>query len=191
MAPKKELSLLPDEANSGSTSARVIRWISTVGRYVIVFTELIVILALLSRFWLDRQNADLSETIRQQEAILNSTREFETQYNLLQNRLKYIKTHLNTSPDYVGQVNSLTTSTPSKVVYESLTLQQTEDKRTTADLSLIAYEEEDLVNFITNLILNPDIQSVDIRSIEKKEKETRYSVNLQLLFKNITSNDRT
>jgi hypothetical protein len=43
MPAKKEISLLPDEENADSLSARIVRWITTVGRYVIVFTELIVI----------------------------------------------------------------------------------------------------------------------------------------------------
>jgi len=53
MPAKKEISLLPDEENLDSFSARAFRWLTTVGRYVIVFTELIVICAFLSRFWLD------------------------------------------------------------------------------------------------------------------------------------------
>jgi methyl coenzyme M reductase subunit C-like uncharacterized protein (methanogenesis marker protein 7) len=77
MPAKKEISLLPDEENLNTLSARVLRYLTTIGRVIIILTELAVISAFLSRFWLDRKNADLSETIRQQKAILESTQEFE------------------------------------------------------------------------------------------------------------------
>jgi len=76
MANKKELSLLPDSSNPNSFSARFIKWVTTIGRWVMTLTELIVISAFISRFWLDRKNSDLSDLIRQKQAILESTQEF-------------------------------------------------------------------------------------------------------------------
>ena len=88
MPSKKEISLLPAEENLNTFSARFLKWVTSVGRVVIVFVELIVIGAFLSRFWLDRKNSDLSETLRQQKAILASTQEFEKDYLELMD-LKY------------------------------------------------------------------------------------------------------
>ncbi|MBU4397602.1 hypothetical protein KKC08_05560 [Patescibacteria group bacterium] len=80
---KREISLLPKDQDNNSSTAKLIRWITTVGRVVIIFTELIVIAAFVSRFWLDRKNSDLSESIRQQKAILESTALFEVDYSTL------------------------------------------------------------------------------------------------------------
>ena len=52
-----------------------------------------------------------------------------------------------------------------------------------ADVDLISYKEESIVDFITNLTVNEDIQTVDVKSIEKKPKENQYSVKLFLVFK--------
>jgi len=87
MPPKKEISLLPSEENLNSPLAKITKWATSTGRVVIIFVELIVILAFLSRFSLDRRNADLSETLRQQKAILASTKDFENDYLSLQKRL--------------------------------------------------------------------------------------------------------
>ncbi|MBU1129800.1 hypothetical protein KKE45_00570, partial [Patescibacteria group bacterium] len=88
---KKEISFLPKHQDNHSFIAKLVRWVTTVGRSVIIFTELIVIAAFVSRFWLDRKNSDLSESIRQQKAILESTAPFEKDFLILQNRLKAIK----------------------------------------------------------------------------------------------------
>jgi len=184
MPVKREISLLPEENNPRSLPNRIVTWLTTVGRFVIVFVELIVVLAFLSRFFLDRKNADLSETIRQQKAILMSTKEFEDEYNQLQQRLKYIKDFYENEPQYLTKITSLVQSTPPDIVYDKFNITREKDSlQVVASLNAIAYEETSIVDFITNLILNPDIASVNIKSIEKKTKDSRYSIGLDLLFR--------
>jgi Tfp pilus assembly protein PilN len=182
MPAKKEISLLPDEENIDSLSARALRWLTTIGRYVIVFTELIVICAFLSRFWLDRINSDLSEVVRQQQAILNSTSNFETEYSELQQRLNVIKSFYQNQPEYQTKIQSLTDSTPLDITYTKLTLTQDPTSTTTANISFSAFQENSIVDFITNLIVNPQIASVNIQTIEKKTRENFYRVDLSLVF---------
>jgi hypothetical protein len=156
--------------------------LTTVGRYVIVFTELIVICAFLSRFWLDRTNSDLSEIVRQQQAILASTGSFETEYSQLQLRLNIIKSFYQNQPEYQSKLQTLTESTPLDITYTNLALSQDSANQTTANISFSAYQESSIVNFITNLIVNPQISSVNISTIEKKTKENIYHVSLSLVF---------
>ncbi len=182
MPAPKEISLLPDEENLSSTPARVLRWSTTVGRYVIVFTELIVISAFISRFWLDRKNADLSEVIRQQKAILESTQQFENDFTLLKNRLENIKTFYASQPEYDKNILSLIKSTPPEIVYENIVITRNDQGQVLAQTSLSSLSEEAIINFISNLILNPDIQKVNVKNIEKKEKSITYSINLSLTF---------
>lgn len=181
MPPKKEISLLPDSENSNTFSARAIRWVTTVARYVIIFTELIVISAFISRFWLDRKNSDLSEVIRQQKAILESTKDFEVEYSLLQQRLKFIK-ESNTGISYSDKLITLANSTPNEIIFDKVTLGHY-DKGLTANMSVFSYTEDSIVTFATNLILNPQISSVNISKIEKKQKENRYLIEINLVFK--------
>lgn len=182
MPAKKEISLLPDEENVNSFSSRALLWLTTVGRYVIVFTELIVIGAFLSRFWLDRLNSDLSEVVRQQQAILDSTSSFTTEYSQLQQRLNIIKGFYQNQPEYQSKIQTLTDSTPLDITFTKLTLTQDLTNNTTANISFSAYQESSIVNFITNLIVNPQIASVNIQTIEKKSRENTYHVNLSLVF---------
>lgn len=192
MPYKKEISLLPDKDNPNSLSGRLLAWISNVGRYVIVFTELIIIGIFFSRFSLDRTNSDLSEAIRQKRAMLNSTRQFEKDYGILQEKIKTIKNFNEEDNDYGNKIIYLADRTPSDIIYENLSLNKVNGVLT-ASLSLIAYSEKSLVDFITNLSIkneNNPINSIDIKNIEKKAKENKYNITLQLAFKNPNHDSR-
>ena len=189
MAIKKELSLLPDSENPNSFSARAIKWLSTVGRWIIVLTELIVVTAFISRFWLDRKNSDLSEIIRQQQAIIESTQTFEKEFNSFQQRLKFIKNFYAISPSYDDKMSILVKSTPPDLVYKNLALKPdiNDSHKVSANANLIAFKEDSIVSFITNLMVNDQIESVTINQIEKKSQENNYSVTLSVVFKNSVS----
>ncbi|MFA7301403.1 MAG: PilN domain-containing protein [Candidatus Shapirobacteria bacterium] len=178
MSGKKEISLLPNELDNNSIAARAIRYLTTIGRYIIVFTELIVISAFISRFWLDRQNSDLSEVLRQQKAILESTADFEKEYVSLQSRLKYIDTQYKNQPNYIQNIQSLVSSIPLDVFFQNFTI-----SRNKAQVSMYSYQEDSLVNLIVNLSLNPNIKTVNIQKIEKKSKDSKFFVDISLEFK--------
>ena len=183
MSAKKEMSFLPDENDVNSLSARAIRWITTVGRFVIVFSELIVICAFISRFWLDRINSDLSEAVRQQKAILETTVEFEKEYSSLQQRLKVITDFYKNQPEYKGKILSLVQSTPPEITYNQLSLNNDPiTSELSAKISLYSYQESSIVDFISNLRVNPKISQVDVQKIERKPKEAKYLVDLSLVF---------
>jgi hypothetical protein len=185
MPGKKEISLLPNEVNQNTPLARLLHWLTTVGRFIIVFTELIVISAFISRFWLDRKNSDLSEIIRQQKAILASTSNFEKEYSSLQSRLKYIDTFYQNRPDYQTQIKKISGSLPPDIYFENFTIGQDEKnpKILTAYINLYTYREDLIVEFITNLTANPSITNLNVQKIEKKAKDSRYYIDVSLSLK--------
>ena len=191
MAVKKEVSLLPNSENPNSFSSRLIKWSTTTGRVVIIFTELIVVCAFISRFWLDRKNSDLSEILRQKTSILQSTKTFEAEFKQLQQKLSSIKVFYANQPKYDQQIASLIKSTPEEIYYKDISLSQDEKtSQTIVTSNLIAYREDIIVNFITNLMVNPDIKQVDIKRIEKKPKENQYDVLVSLVFNSPTTNGK-
>ncbi len=77
-----DINLLPAAQWHHSWLAYFLRWIISYGRYVLIFTELIVILAFLSRFKLDQDLADLNDKIKTDKVILQSAVAFEKQLRL-------------------------------------------------------------------------------------------------------------
>lgn len=180
-ATKKQVSLLPTQSNPQSAVNVAINWLTSIGRVVIIFVELIVVAAFLSRFWLDRTNADLSETLRQQNAILDSTKEFRVEFNVLKDRLEAIES-LSQHKNITQALDSLVKSTPPSIFYQSLNLDTISDKLDTS-LDVVAYDNLTMVDFITNLILNPNIDNVTVTKIEKEPKTSFFVVSLSINFK--------
>jgi hypothetical protein len=184
MTVKKEISLLPESENPNSFNARLVKWMTGSGRAIIICTELIVVIAFISRFWLDRKNADISEVIRQEQAILETTKDFENEFSDLQQKLKLIKSFYANQPDYTRCISTLVNSTPQDLIYNNVNIKKDEKlNKIIASVTLTAYREESIVDFITNLTLNSDISTVNLNKIEKKPRENKYSINIDLVFK--------
>ncbi|MBI3385346.1 hypothetical protein HY030_04095, partial [Candidatus Gottesmanbacteria bacterium] len=98
--PKININLMPTEDLERTPAGRFLKWALTVGRYIVIFTELIVLIAFLSRFWLDRTLSDLHESIKQKQAIVKSAKDLEDQARSVQNRLHEVSTIL------AGNVNA-------------------------------------------------------------------------------------
>jgi len=173
---KDEISLLPHKGLEG-TLGSLVNWLLSVGRYIIIFTELIVIGAFLSRFWLDRKNSDLSEEIRQEKAILESTAGFEEEFRLFQTRLLAVAKALQASDDPL---------LPLKVVAETLPPDISlircgftgEGKNEISILALV-FSEESLAEFVSNILVREEVSTVKIGTIERKEGTA--GMRLQLL----------
>ena len=173
---KNGISLLPQKGLEG-TSGRLVDWLLSVGRYIIIFTELIVIGAFLSRFWLDRKNSDLSEEIRQEKAILESTAEFEKEFRLFQARLSAAVKDLQASEDLL---------LPLKIIEETLPKDTflirygfSGGKKNEIGVLVLVFSEESLAEFVSNILSRKEVSTVKIGTIERKEGAT--GIRLQLL----------
>lgn len=183
MPAKKNINLLPDKDNQNSFSAKALIWLTTVGRGVIIVTELIVVAAFLSRFYLDRKNADLSEILRQQKAILDSTREFEKDFLQTQSTLKTIVDLKSKPVDYGSYLDVVRNSLYPEIIVTQMSI-KIDKGLASLSLSASSISEYSLVNFISTLSDNPLVDTVAVQGISKKTKTVNYDVNLLVNFKN-------
>ena len=66
---------------------RFIDWALTIGRLLVILTEIVALSAFIYRFSLDRQLIDLHSKITQEQAIANYLNNNEKKYRNLQDRL--------------------------------------------------------------------------------------------------------
>lgn len=78
------VNLLGQEDFTHSPMGKIVTWATTYGRYIMVGTELIVLLAFISRFSLDRKLTDLKETIAQKQSIIQTNLSFENEIRSIQ-----------------------------------------------------------------------------------------------------------
>ena len=86
------INLLVKNGFDKTTVGKLLRWALTYGRYIIISTEIVVLMAFIYRFTLDRKITDLNDEITQKTAILEANQQFEQQFRYLQNRVGQIGT---------------------------------------------------------------------------------------------------
>jgi len=84
---KKNISinLIKDQKND--IVERVINWSLSIGRVLVIATELVALVAFLWRFGLDQQLIDLHTQIKQKQVIVAAFKKQEDEYRNLQDRL--------------------------------------------------------------------------------------------------------
>ena len=77
---------------------RFLKWSLTAGRYIIILTELVVIMAFMSRFKLDHDLSDLNDAILGKQALLEASSNTEKVLRLTQARLNLADQKLKVNP---------------------------------------------------------------------------------------------
>lgn len=85
--PTPEINLLSGDELESGPQGKFIKWALTWGKRIVVLTELVVISAFLSRFWLDTTVANLNEEIDHRKAVVTGTAGFETTFRVVQARV--------------------------------------------------------------------------------------------------------
>ncbi|EKD87411.1 MAG: hypothetical protein ACD_36C00092G0004 [uncultured bacterium] len=116
------INLLGEGDLEHSPWGRILTWATTYGRYIMITTEIIVLLAFISRFSLDRKLTDLNEEIAQKQAIIEANSDFESEFRNLQERMVMIKTLLNSQGVLRDVLEELQRLLPPGVYFETLAL---------------------------------------------------------------------
>ena len=122
MSPVKEpaINLIGEEEMEHTPVGRIVTWAVTYGRYIMIGTEIIVLMAFISRFSLDRKLTDLNEEVSQKQAIIDANRDFETEFRTLQNTLTTLQTLLTAPPIPSSALNTIQELLPIDVHLETL-----------------------------------------------------------------------
>lgn len=155
--PAKQVNLLPKDTFEESSLGKFLKWAINFGRWVVVLTNLVVISAFLSRFYFDTKLADLQEEIKQKQAIIEATEEFENTFRKTQNRLSLVKTLYNLRFEGEKKVSFVTQILPPDVSLTTLSLNEDEINFSGTALSI-----EGIAGFLRNLISSPQIKGVRV-----------------------------
>lgn len=85
------LNLMPADELENRPGGKFLRWALGWGKKIVILTEFVVILAFLSRFWLDTTVADQVEKINLKRGIVQASLDLETKFRLATKRLDQAK----------------------------------------------------------------------------------------------------
>lgn len=158
------LNLYPEDPFYDTLPGKVLRWAVSVGRHIVIFTELVVIGSFFSRFVLDRQLTDLNTSIVQKQAIAESYGTLEDDFRGVQQKTKDIAFILSTQGRW-QVLDTLSTVTPPDVKYSQVSLSS--DRLT---LQGKANSNQSLSLLVRALQAQPDFGAISIGEIQSGDK---------------------
>ena len=139
------INLMPQDPFYETALGRMLLWASNIGRYLVVFTELIVIISFATRFKLDRDLTDLNSGITQKSNLISSYGSLENDVRTIQKKTEFLAQQkaLLTPLDILDTVSTLI---PPNVV---LSVTQLHDQQ--VQVVGTAPSSKDLAMFVVNV----------------------------------------
>ncbi|EKD67501.1 MAG: hypothetical protein ACD_48C00373G0004 [uncultured bacterium] len=162
-APKISINLLGLEQQEHSPIGRFIGWATTYGRYIMVTTEMIVLVAFLSRFSLDRQLTDLKDEIMQKQDIIAANQDLETQFRQIQDSLNKTKALLVKQAIPTNAINTLHMLLPSGTYFQTLAINDNKITSQVVSLTVQSFSQ-----FLINLNSTKQLSHVEIGTVDKQ-----------------------
>jgi Tfp pilus assembly protein PilN len=175
------INLIPKDPFFDSTVGRILQWALSAGRYIVIFTELVVIVSFAARFTLDREITDLNSDIHSYAQIIEQDEVFEQEFVSIQDRLTDLKS-IDTESDIIGIFQDLTRVTPQDIDIQQLAISPTKVTITGRTLSQTSFNL--LVN---NLQLSGDFFNINITRVESGDtNEPGFGFNINADTKVVT-----
>lgn len=175
-ASRININLLPSDKWEKTPTGKFLQWVLTYGRYIVIGTELIVLLAFLSRFKLDRDLSDLSESVKTKRAVVENSQVLENDVRSLQARLAKIDGLLKGQVSFRENLGALTPLVPADVIFDDLSIssKQVGISGKTSSLNTLSA-------FLRNLLLSKKFTEVSLDKITAQEEgELIFTLTAQL-----------
>lgn len=163
-----KINLIPSGEFESSTIGRILKWLLSSFRIIVILVELVVLVVFLSRFWLDAKNSDLNDIIKQKQAQIRASSNFEKEFRAVQTKLD-VYGILVDSQEEKDVLEAIVSSLPSEVRLDSVSLDEEEIVLTGVTLS-----EQSIGNYIANLRAQTPLRRVNLTSIEKSSVDEIY-----------------
>jgi Tfp pilus assembly protein PilN len=160
-----DINLTPKDPFFATPLGKILKWALSVGRYVVIFTEVIVIVSFVSRFTLDRQITDLNNSINQKVNVIDSFGELEDNVRTTQKMIDDYK-QVAQSTKILKTFPALTEVTPQGVILRQLTIRPNQ-----IAISGTTFSQENLNIFISNLTLSEYFTDIDVSRIESDPQQ--------------------
>lgn len=138
-------------------------WALTVGRLIVIITEIVAVAAFIYRFSLDERLSDLHSAIKQKQTIVSLLKQDENKYRNLQSRLALAST----VQEKFAKTNKIILDVIDKAS-DGIDINNFVLNKDRINIDANVGSTSTLKNFINSLKNYPDIKSINIDNIENK-----------------------
>ncbi len=155
-----DINLAPKDPFFETALGKILKWALSVGRYIVIFTEIVVIMSFVSRFTLDRQITDLNNSINQKQSVIQSFGDLETNVRTAQRLVDEYK-QVEQSSAILGTFPALTQVTP-----QGISLRQLIIRSNQISVTGTTFSQDTLNTLINNITVSPFFTDVEVTKIE-------------------------
>ena len=156
----------------------ILRWALSVGRLLVIITEIVAFSTFIYRFSLDRTLIDLHTEIKNKQAIVESLKEGENTYRRFQERILVASITSQQAGINVKILNDIVELTPPEITFNSFSINNGE-----AIIDSNINSVSSLSNFISALRAYSEFSSVNIKSIQSNISGTSVKVTISAKLK--------
>lgn len=159
------INLLPKDPFFSTVIGKILKWALSAGRYIVIFTELVVIMSFIARFTLDRQVTDLNSSIENKKQIILAYGNLENNFRTIQEKIsQYQQTEQETN--MVDTFANLSAVIPDGIILTELAI-----KPTSVTISGRTFSQNSFNILVNNLQLSPDFLNINVGEIQSSESE--------------------
>lgn len=173
----QSINLLPQDDFQTSIFGRVLKWALSSFRIMVIVTELIVMSAFLSRFWLDAKNSDLNETLDVNKAQVLAYNDVENEFRLYQQKLSLVKTL------YANNKNAKLVSDIIQIMPQDLILSSFQKNEGDIQIKALALSERSIAQFLVNLESIKSLSEISLTQVASSVDNsfaTTFTINAKL-----------
>jgi len=160
-----EINLVPKDPFFSTVIGKILKWSLSAGRYIVIFTLLVVIMSFISRFTLDRKVTDLNSSINQKKNIILSYGDISENFRTIQEKISQYK-------QTEQETNIVDTfANKSKIMPEGIILQEFAIRPTSVMISGKTLSQSSFNLLINNMQISPDFSNINVSKIESSTIE--------------------
>lgn len=161
----KLINLLPQDEFETSILGRILKWALSSFRVMVIVTELVVMSAFLSRFWLDARNSDLNEELDIGKAQVLAYQDVESEFRNIQKKLSIVKS-LYDEPKSTKIFDNISSILPPDIILSSIVVNQKSFL-----IKATSFSESSIAQFITNLEANNNFSDIALSQISTEQDD--------------------
>ena len=175
MPKNTDINLLPQQKFETSTVGRILKWATGTFRIIVIITEIVVMGAFLSRFWLDAQNSTLTDSIKVKSAQITAQSDLEKQFRAVQSQLN-IFSQLSETHNSSQRIEDITSKLAPDITLSGLSISET-----SAQIKGTSLSDMGIAQFTANLQADKSFKDVEIGQVNSSQNNpvaTDFSISI-------------
>lgn len=179
---KLDIDLLRPQSQPQKILLKLIHWVLSAGRYLIVFVEILVLAAFVSRFKLDNDISETQEEIDLKVPFIQSLKDEEEKIRNFRFQISSLKDLKPKRPDFIELINKVAAQTPSGVTLSNMSFTSASGK-INLKITGVAQNNDQLASLVYGLKSEKLFSGVNLGSVSLDQNLINFSIDCEIAGK--------